>query len=164
MSTILNNFENSFNNVTSLFGKCCDVTEYTKEIKEKLNKIDEDMKVSAQMLHLDHSTSSSHHLRIRFLSEKQAELLREEARIRSTLMDIQNMILLVMDTMQKHIAHSKALIHDKNISIADHMIKLSAEVQIALSTSKLLQENWDKTLALILKVHSEFLSHFAISV
>ena len=70
LSTILNNFENSFNNVTSLFGKLCDVTEYTKEIKENLNKIDEDMKVSAQKLKLDHSASSSHHLRIRFLSEK----------------------------------------------------------------------------------------------
>jgi hypothetical protein len=88
LSTILNNFENSFNNVTSLFGKLCDVTKYTKDIKEKLNKIDEDMKVSAQLMQSDHSTSSSHHHKIRFLSEKQAELLREEARIRSTLIDI----------------------------------------------------------------------------
>ena len=88
----------------------------------------------------------------------------EEARIRSTLIDIQNMILPVMDTMQKHIAYSKTLIHDNNFSIADHMIELSAEVQIALSTSKLLQENWDKTLALILQVHSGFLSSFRITL
>ena len=160
----MGNYENSFNNVTSLFGKLCDVTEFTKEIKEKLNKIDVDMKVSAQMLQLDPNSSSSHHLRIKFLSEKQAELLREEARIRSTLIDIQTMILPIMDTMQKHIVYSKTLIHDNNFSIADHMIELSAEVQIALSTSKLLQENWDKTLALILQIHSEFLSSFGITL
>lgn len=70
LTTILVNLENSFNNVTSLFAKLCDVTEYTKEIKEKLNKIDEDMKVSAQKLQLDPSSSSSHHLKINFLSEK----------------------------------------------------------------------------------------------
>ena len=91
-------------------------------------------------------------------------MLREEARIRSTLIDIQNMILPVMVSMQKHIAHSKSLIHDSNFSVADHMIELSAEIQIALSSSKILQENWDKTLALILEVHSDFLSHFEISV
>lgn len=138
MSTILANLENSFNNVTSLFSKLCDVTEYTKEIKEKLNKIDEDMKVSAQMLQLDPNSSSSHHHRIRFLSKKQTELLREKARIRSTLIDIQNMILPIMDTMQKHIVYSKALIHDNNFSVADHMIEFLAEVQIALSTCKIL--------------------------
>ena len=91
-------------------------------------------------------------------------MLREEARIRSTIIDIHNMILPVMDTMQKHIAHSRTLIHDNNFSVADHMIELSAEIQIALSSSKILQENWDKTLALILEVHSDFLSHFEISV
>ena len=90
--------------------------------------------------------------------------MREEARIRSTLIDIQNMILHIMDTMQKHIAYSKTLIHDNNFSVADHMIELSAEVQIALSSYKFLQENWDKTLALILKVHYEFISHFGISM
>ena len=122
------------------------------------------MKVNAQLMQSDHSASSSLHHKIRFLSEKQAELLREEARIRSTLIDIQNMILPIMDTMQKHIAHSRTLIHNNNLSIADHMIELSVGIQIALSTSKILQENWDKTLALILKVHSEFISHFGISV
>ena len=90
--------------------------------------------------------------------------MREEERIRSTLIDIQNMILPVMDTMQKHIAYSKILIHDNNFSVADHMIELSAEVQIALSSCKILQKNWDKTLALILKVHYDFISHFKISV
>ncbi|MFA1084095.1 hypothetical protein, partial [Klebsiella pneumoniae] len=63
LSSILANIENSFTNVTSLFAKLCDVTEYTKGIKEKLNKIDEDLKVSAQNLKLDPSSSSSHHLR-----------------------------------------------------------------------------------------------------
>lgn len=57
-----------------------------------------------------------------------AELLKEEARIISTLVDIQNMILSNMDALQKHIAYSKTLIHDNNLSIADHMIELSAEV------------------------------------
>ncbi len=122
------NIENSFNNVTSLFAKLCDVTEYTKEIREQLNKIDEDLKASTQNLKLDPSSTSSHHLRINFLSKKKAKLLREESRIRSTLLDIQNMILPIMDTMQKHIAHSKTLIHDNNFSVADHVIELSAEV------------------------------------
>ena len=50
LSSILANLENSFTNVTSLFSKLCDVTEYTKEIKGKLNKINEDLKASAQNL------------------------------------------------------------------------------------------------------------------
>ena len=70
LTSILANIENSFNNVTSLFAKFCDVTEYTKDIREKLNKIDEDLKVSAQKLKLDPNSSSSHHLRIKFLLEK----------------------------------------------------------------------------------------------
>ena len=69
-----------------------------------------------------------------------------------------------MDTMQKHIVYSKTLIHDTNFSIADHMIELSAEVQVVLHTCKILQENWDKTLAVILKVHYGFLSHFGVSM
>ena len=69
-----------------------------------------------------------------------------------------------MDTMNKHIVYSKTLIHDNNFSIADQMIKLSVEVQIALHTCKVLQENWDKTLALILKVHFEFLSYIGVFV
>ena len=94
----------------------------------------------------------------------QGELLKEEARIRSTLVDMQNMILPHMDALQKHIAHSKTLIHVNNLSIADHMIELSTEVQIALHTCKVLQDNWDKTLAIILKVHSNLLSHFCITL
>ena len=70
------------------------------------------------------------------------------------------MILPNMDELQKHIAHSKNLICDNNFSIEDHMIELSVEVQIALHKSKVLQEDWDKTLEIILKVHLEFLSHF----
>ena len=45
---ILTNHETSCTNVTSLFGKLCDVTKFTKEIKRKMTKIDEDLKVSAQ--------------------------------------------------------------------------------------------------------------------
>ena len=50
LSTILGSLENSCTNVSSLFGKLCDVSNFTKEIKEKLSKIDEDLKVSAQQL------------------------------------------------------------------------------------------------------------------
>ena len=52
----------------------------------------------------------------------------------------------------------------KKFSIVDHMIELSAEVQISLHTWKVLQENWDKTLALILNVHYDFLSYIGVSV
>ena len=51
------------------------------------------------------------------------------------------MILPIMDTMQKHIAYSKTLIHDNNFSIADHMIELSVEVQVALHMCKVLHDN-----------------------
>jgi hypothetical protein len=57
----------------------------------------------------------------------QEELLREEAIIRSTLINIQG-ILPNMDALQKHITHAKMLIHDNNFSIGDHMIELSIEV------------------------------------
>ena len=74
------------------------------------------------------------------------------------------MILPSMDAMQKHIVYSKTLIHDNKFSIANHMIELVAKVQIALNTCEILQENWDKTLIVILKVHYEFLSHFSVSM
>ncbi|GLJ51307.1 hypothetical protein SUGI_1091120 [Cryptomeria japonica] len=121
LTTILAKLENSFNNVTSFFAKLCDVTEFTKGIRDQLKKIDDDLKASAQQLHLDPSSSSTHHSNIRFLLDKQPELLREDARIRSTLLDIQNMILPNMDTMQKHITHSKTLIHDNIFSVAEHL-------------------------------------------
>ena len=66
--------------------------------------------------------------------------------------------------MQNHIAHCKTLIQDQNFSIADHMIQLSADVQIALSTCQILQENWDNTFSIIIKVHKDFLSHFGITI
>lgn len=164
LTTILAKLENSFNNVTSFFAKLCDVTEFTKGIRDQLKKVDDDLKASAQQLQLDPSSSSTHHSNIRFLLDKQSELLREDARIRSTLLDIQNMILPNMDTMQKHITHSKTLIHDNSFSVAEHVIELSAKVQVALSICTILQENWDKTLAHIKQVHSEFISHFNISI
>ena len=77
LSSILANIENYFTNVTSLFIKLCDVSKFTKEIKEKLNKIDEDLKASTQKLQLDPSSSLAHHIKVRFLSDMQAELLRE---------------------------------------------------------------------------------------
>ncbi|GLJ49424.1 hypothetical protein SUGI_1046450 [Cryptomeria japonica] len=125
LTTILAKLENSFNNLTSFFAKLCDVTEFTKGIRDQLKKIDDDLKASAQRLHLDPSSSSTHHSNIRFLLDKQSELLREDARIRSTLLDIQNMILPNMDTMQKHITHSKTLIHDNIFSVAEHQLPRS---------------------------------------
>ena len=74
------------------------------------------------------------------------------------------MILINMDALQTNIVDAKTLIHDNKFSIADHMIELSIEVHIALHASKVLQENWDKTMSLILKVHSKFLSHFGINI
>ena len=50
LSTILGSLETSCTNVSSLFGKLCDVSNFTKEIMEKLSKIDEDLKVSVQKL------------------------------------------------------------------------------------------------------------------
>lgn len=160
----LTSIESSYSSISSFFVRICNVTKFSKEIKDRMNKIDEDLKASAQNLQHEPSSSSAHHMAIRLLSGKQNDLLEEGARIRTTLSDIQNMILPIMDTMQKHIAHSKALIHDNQFSIADHMIELSIEVQVALHTCKILQENWDRTLAQINKVHSSFLSHFGISI
>ena len=56
----------------------------------------------------------------------------------ATLAEIQGMILPNMDALQKHIAHTKAIIHDNNFSIADHMMELSVEVQIALHARKVI--------------------------
>ena len=82
LATFLGNFENSFKNAASLFAKLCDVSRFTKEIKEKLNKIDNDMNSSASNLQMDPSSSISHHSKLKYLAALQAELLREEARIR----------------------------------------------------------------------------------
>lgn len=122
------------------------------------------MKESSHQLSLDPSYRSSHYLKIRFLTTLQAELLKEKARISATLVKIQGMILQNMDALKTHIAHAKTLIHDNNVFIDDHMMELSAEAQIVLHASKVLQENWDKKMALILKIHSEFLSHFGIII
>ena len=91
-------------------------------------------------------------------------MLREEARTREILTKIQGMILPNIDVVQKHIAHAKTLIHDNNFSIADHMIELLTEAQVALNISKVLQDNWYKKMALILKVHLDFLCHFGINI
>ena len=72
LSSILTNLEKYCTNVTLIFGKLCNVTEFTKEIMRKLTKIDDDLKASVQKLQLDHSSSSAHHMKIRFLSNMQA--------------------------------------------------------------------------------------------
>ena len=65
LATFLGNFENYFKNTTSLFSKLCDVSEFTKEIKEKLNKIDNDMQSSASSLQMD---PSSHHSKMKYMA------------------------------------------------------------------------------------------------
>ena len=128
LATFLGNFKNSLKNATSLFAKLCDVSRFTKKIKDKFNKIDNDMQSSASSLQVNPSSCISHHSKMKYLVALQAELLREEARIREKLIEIQNMVLPIMGTMQKYIAHCKTLVKDQNFSIADHMIQLSAEV------------------------------------
>ena len=77
----------------------------------------------------------------RFLTNLQEELLQEETRIRETLIDIQSMILPHMDTMQKRIDHARTLVKDINMSIANHMLELSAELQIDLHILKVIQDS-----------------------
>ena len=48
--------------------------------------------------------------------------------------------------------------------MADHLIQLLVEVQVALSTYQILKETWDNTFATILKVHQDFLSHFGVTI
>jgi hypothetical protein len=138
LSTTLSSLETSTNNVTSLFRKLCDTSILTHGIKDKLSKIDENLKVSADLLSLDLSYSSADYLKIKFLTNFQAELLREEAKTRATLVDIQDMILPNMDALPKHIAHAKTLIHDNKFSIANHMMELLEEVQIGCHARKVL--------------------------
>ena len=52
LSIILGSLETSCIRVSFLFGKLCDISIFTKEIKEKLSKNDEDLKASAQKLQL----------------------------------------------------------------------------------------------------------------
>ena len=67
LSTILVTLEMYVNNVISLFAKISDTLNFTKDIKAKIAKIDEDMKASAHQLSLDPSYSSTHFTRIRYL-------------------------------------------------------------------------------------------------
>ena len=48
LSTILGSLETSYNNVTSLFSELYDTSIFTRCIKDKLSKIDEDLKESTQ--------------------------------------------------------------------------------------------------------------------
>ena len=88
LATFLGNFENSFKNAASLFAKLCDVSGFTKEIKEKLNKIDNDMQSSASSFQTDPASNIFHHSKMKYLAALQEELLREEARIRENFIEI----------------------------------------------------------------------------
>lgn len=99
LSIVLVSLETSVKNVTSLFVKLCDTSIFTEGIKDKLSKIYEDMKKSSHQLPLDPSYTFAHYSKIRFLTNLQAKLLKEEARIRATLVEIQGMILPNMDAL-----------------------------------------------------------------
>lgn len=86
--TLISSLENVVNNFVSLFVKLSDTINITKEIKDKLAKIDMDLKDSVNQLALNPSSSSNHFVKVMFLTHLQAKLLREEGRIRETLVDI----------------------------------------------------------------------------
>ena len=69
-----------------------------------------------------------------------------------------------IDIMQKRIEHAKTLVKYTNLSITKHMMELSTELHIELYILKVLQDNWDENISLILKVHNNFLSHFCITL
>lgn len=97
ISTLIYALEITVNNVVSLFVKLSDSTNFTKEIKEKLVKVDMDLKDSANHLAINPSSKSIHLEKPRFLTDLYEEMLREEARIRETFIDIQGMIFPHMD-------------------------------------------------------------------
>ena len=71
-----------------MFVKLSETYFFTNEIKDKLSKIDEDMKASAHHLSLNPSHSSAHFTKIIYIKNLQAQLWREEARIRAILAKI----------------------------------------------------------------------------
>lgn len=99
VSNLITVLESILVNIVKLFGKLCDVPTFTQDIKNKLQKIDEHMKASAAQLALDPSSSSSHLATIKYLTDLQVELLREEGRTRECLMNIQRKITPHMDIM-----------------------------------------------------------------
>ena len=72
LSTIISSLETTINNVVALFVKLCDTSNFTLEIKNKLTKVDSDLKTSVIQLALDPSTSSTHFVKVRYLSDLQA--------------------------------------------------------------------------------------------
>ena len=67
------------------------------------------LKASASQLALNLSSNSNHFAKIRFLTDLQAEL-REKTTIRATLVDIQSVMLLHINIMEKRIEHAKTLV------------------------------------------------------
>ena len=67
LSNIVPFLETYVSNFISLFVKLSDTSIFTKEIKDKLSKIDEDIKASGHHLSLDLSYSSEHFTKIRYL-------------------------------------------------------------------------------------------------
>jgi hypothetical protein len=69
VSNLITVLEAILANVVKLFGKLCDIPSFTQDIKNKLQKIDEDMKASATQLALDPSSNSLHLANIKYLTD-----------------------------------------------------------------------------------------------
>lgn len=99
------------------------------------------MKESASQLALNLSASSSHLAKVKYLTDLQAKLVREEGRTRECLMDIQRKLNPHMDTIQARIAHAKTLVQNIRFSSAETLIELSREVQVEFTSLRFCSRN-----------------------
>ena len=76
LSTIISSMDTTVNNVVALLVNLCDTSNFTLEIKNKLNKVDSDLKTSASQLAVDPTTSLAHFVKPRYLTDLQEKLLR----------------------------------------------------------------------------------------
>lgn len=68
LSTLTRDLEGVLNNVVCLFTNLSDTSIFSNEIKEKLTKIDENLKNCTSQLALNLSSSSNHFVKVRFLT------------------------------------------------------------------------------------------------
>lgn len=79
-------------------------------------------------------------------------------------MDIQRKLTPHMEMIEARIAHAKTLVHNTNFSSAETLIELSGEIQVEVHILQILQQDWNNTLSQVLKLYSDFLSHFGITL